>query len=216
MKPSRQARRAMNEALPCANPRCRKNRHTFSRFCSTCTSKFLLYGSPNGRAIHRRQYVPEIEEVSTLLDANSDHPGLQAALREIESFLVWCGNRPDVEGAMTVAALRYAENVSTMRILKEVCGFTMYWHRNSDRYPGDTDFVHVLGYRILALNPSELVVSRTTAKRYRKLAGKQARVLAGSGIYERIKPFVVNVLTTCKNKEKRNNEREEAFKAPLR
>ncbi len=156
--------------------------------------------------------------MSDLIDRNyPGHPGIEQALKEIDSFLKYVSKHPEIP--WEIDRLNWSSKVSPLVILKEAAAVTLLNYRTSDyvhnrAFVNHTAFIRCLGWRVLCLVPYE---KRQSSKgtEYIHVPRKKPRQVLGEFLWSRLGRLLVNIAKTILTRAERERKKEEVYNQPL-
>lgn len=208
-KPSIQERSALLSKKPCSVPGCDGLRSGVTQYCGRHHHPATLYGHPLGRAIPRKEYAKEVNEVTALLASNPDHPGLTAVLRWLNEWMSQavtgdapCGNE--------MFSHMQQQGLSALEILTEICAVWVYAQRNPHRLPDDMRLTYALARNPVRLGMFQQVTRRNGRKMTKHPKAVEMRE-SGKRIRHTLALFLINILDSLKRRE----EQTEAVRSSL-
>jgi hypothetical protein len=208
-KPTLQQRNALMIGRPCTAPGCERPRASVNLYCNKHLHPTLIYGHPLGRSILRKTYARETAEITSLFEANPDHPGMTSVLRWINEWMTQAvaGEAPCGTGIFAHMSRR---QLSAMSILIEICSVWLFSHRNPTLLPDDQRLTFAL-----ARNPVRLCGFENTTLRSGQTQTKQPKAVelreSGQRIRTTLALFFINVIESLK----RRDEQAQAVRSSL-
>ncbi len=120
-----QQRIQANELKMCKAKGCTRHRKFYSGYCSSHNAFKVAYGDPEQRRVYPKAYEREALKVQHLVQANSQHPGIQQGAA---FFQDWLTQATQVSGVLAQRAiLRLSdEGISGMELLQEVAALWLF------------------------------------------------------------------------------------------
>lgn len=198
----------INTSRKCSVKSCSTDRVGFSKYCSTHRFRKLAYGDPESRRWRVKDFETEAEQVRQLVQANSNHPGVQ---KGIQFFQQWINRACTVGGqlAQRQCARLNDEGITAQELLVD-CG--SIWLYSFDRpwdLPTDTALTYALALAFMCKshNSKGCVSSRGIGTTVRRKVGEHIR--NGVGM------LLSNFRSTLKQAEKDQEETRRLMSQPL-
>jgi len=183
----------------CKAQGCTNLRHNLSAYCKGHYQKAYQYGDPNGKALLRREYRQEIDQVTELINRNKSHISVTTALEIIQNWL----NAPTKGKAsvLGIEALRLlSAGVTALDILIEATAVYMYSQRRPGNLPDDSRLDYQMGVVIFRLAPRPTYRTHNGVRASRRPTGSDRRKL---GVYLRqsVGVFMLNAWSFINHQE---------------
>jgi hypothetical protein len=203
-----------NQLKPCSVPGCTETRHRVAANCYDHEMKRMLYGHPEGRPLHPREYSVERQDVSRLIRSNADHPGIQYALQRIARLL--SGREPVGRSSLARHLTRlYDAAVKPEAVLTEAAALWLWSSRNPALLPDDIRLEFAIGAAVLRLAPLERTVSWRSGRSYSVSAKTGDRRDLGHLIRNQLGPLLHNLTLTIHREEEQRRSMAQALALPL-
>ncbi|HKJ88542.1 MAG TPA: hypothetical protein VKA48_08540 [Gammaproteobacteria bacterium] len=186
---------AQNAGRQCAVPGCVKNRHGIGHHCKAHGNRKRVFGHPEGRRIRRSEYLSEAANVTLFLTKHADHPGIEAADRFAENWLL-SGGLSHVPGHTEVDRLRGA-GVTPEDVINELLAIWLHlrWASKHVSWLGSEETqVRAIGTALLHLaSRTHTYTTASGQRRYKVLPGYLRRDV-GRYFVQALAPFAANVM----------------------
>ncbi len=122
--------------FPCKAPGCHKNRRGITPYCATHEVRVARYGHPSGKPIAQKDYQEELDEVSTFLTEQANHPAVLAALAWLSKWFKEASEKKAEYGQYIFGRLQ-GRMITPLAVLTDVGAIWVYSQRHPYRLPDD-------------------------------------------------------------------------------
>lgn len=187
-----------NTGKTCNAVGCYSLRRNLGGYCKKHYTKAYLYGDPNGKAILTKDYLGEIQAVNELIDANLEHPAVQAACIYLQRWLEAAAIGK--AGVYAVDVARVASEASFVDVLKATGAMWLYAERNPRRFNSDLNLTYQLGISFLKCAKYPTKIS-STGKQQSIIPKGGARRVIGQKLRETLGLFYTNIVNHFRDLE---------------
>ena len=189
-------RAARNEAKKCLVDSCFKHRHKVSGYCRTHERQKERYGHPLGRAIQKRDYMREQEDVMVFMEKYSEHPTMKSGVEWFNSLLAESATGRKVPGKLELNGLIRA-GVEGKTCLHAVLSIWLYSERRPGILPDDLRLNFAIAHALLGTAPRVKISIWKLGKQHFYYKQPSHGTLKGLGrkIREAFAAFTVNAFS---------------------
>ena len=138
-----------NTQRQCSVKHCYNYRFRIGPYCRKHRNAKRYWGHPEAKAIRRRDYSCEMEDVINIIELNPDHPGIKRGIDFFQGFLEDAANGSRLVPCPELIARLHVAGVRPLDILTEMAALWLLHDQQGGLIKSDLHLYHLMGSRLI-------------------------------------------------------------------